>query len=43
MVRCLNKTDKLMEERKNYMETTGEICQDLRLEDLNKYKEIIKR
>lgn len=43
MVECLNKTDKVMEENNNKAEVTREMCDDARLEDLIKYKIIIKR
>lgn len=43
MVEYLKKIVKVMEERKYYPESARQICEDVRMEDLNKYKEIIKK
>lgn len=42
MVECLDRSDKVME-KKNYAEAAREMCKNVRLEDLSKYKGMIKR
>lgn len=42
MIECLNNIDKVLEERKDYTEATWEMCEDVRMENLNIFKMIKK-
>lgn len=41
-VKCLDRIDKVIE-KKHYVEVTKEMCEDVKMKDLSKGKEMIKR